>query len=418
MKTIGSHKPRRALVIGASMGGLFATALLRRAGWDAQVYERTPVELFGRGAGISTQAELLQVLELSGASLHNLGITVHERIALNRDGEVVEKLPFEQIMTSWDRLHQIMRATIPDCVHHLDHDLVTVEQTSAGVTARFANGRIEHADILIGADGYRSAVRQQYLPDIHPIYAGYVIWRGVAEERDIPAEAHRAIFDKLAFYLPPHNKVIGYPIAGPDNDLRPGHRRFNWVWYRPLPASRLQEMLRGEDGVQYEVSIPPPQVRQDLIDALRQAATEFLPRAFSDILACIKRPFFTPIYDYTTPQMVFGRVALMGDAAALARPHIGMGVSKAASDALVLSECLADPATPFETALARFNAMRLPVGEKTVRRGRDLGAYMLPRAQDVDSDMDWEEFHSIHGILTHTASSAFLCAELRSPDLP
>jgi 2-polyprenyl-6-methoxyphenol hydroxylase-like FAD-dependent oxidoreductase len=85
------------------MGGLFATALLRRAGWDAQVYERTPVELFGRGAGISTQAELLQVLELSGASLHNLGITVRERIALNRDGEVVERLAFEQIMTSWDR---------------------------------------------------------------------------------------------------------------------------------------------------------------------------------------------------------------------------------------------------------------------------------------------------------------------------
>jgi 2-polyprenyl-6-methoxyphenol hydroxylase-like FAD-dependent oxidoreductase len=103
MKTIGSHKTRRALVIGASMGDLFATALLRRAGWDAQVYERTPVELFGRGAGISTQAELLQVLDLSGASLHNLGITVRERIALNRDGEVVERLAFEQIMTSWDR---------------------------------------------------------------------------------------------------------------------------------------------------------------------------------------------------------------------------------------------------------------------------------------------------------------------------
>jgi 2-polyprenyl-6-methoxyphenol hydroxylase-like FAD-dependent oxidoreductase len=358
------------------------------------------------------------VLELSGASLRDLGITVHERIALNRDGEVVERLPFEQIMTSWDRLHQIMRATIPNSVHHLDHDLVSVEQTSDGVVARFANGRVEQADILIGADGYRSAVRQHYRPDIQPIYAGYVIWRGVAEERDIPATAHRAIFDKLAFYLPPHNKVIGYPIAGPDNDLRPGHRRFNWVWYRPLPAARLQDMLRGEDGVQYEVSIPPPQVRQDLIDELRQAAMEFLPRTFSDILACIKRPFFTPIYDYTTPQMVFGRVSLIGDAAALARPHIGMGVSKAASDALVLSECLADPATPVETALARFNDNRLPVGEKTVRRGRDLGAYMLPRVQDVEGDMDWEEFHSVRGILTHTASSAFLRVEPRSPDLP
>ena len=226
-------------------------------------------------------------------------------------------------------------------------------------------------------------LHQQYQPDIQPIYAGYVIWRGVAEERDIPATARRAVFDKLAFYLPPHNKVIGYPIAGPDNDLRPGYRRFNWVWYRQLPASRLHDMLRGDDGVHYEVSIPPPQVRQDLIDELRQAATEFLPRAFSDILACIKRPFFTPIYDYTTPQMVFGRVALIGDAAALARPHIGMGVSKAASDALVLSECLADPATPVEVALARFNDKRLPVGEKTVRRGRDLGAYMLPRRAKI-----------------------------------
>lgn len=418
MTTIGSHKPRRALVIGASMAGLFATALLRRKGWDAQVYERTPAELFGRGAGIVTHDELLQVLELSGASLRDLGITVHERIALDRDGEVVERLPFEQIVTSWDRLHQIMRATIPDTAHRLDHDLVAVEQTSEGVIARFANGRVEHGDILIGADGYRSAVRQQYQPDIQPIYAGYVIWRGVAEERDIPATARRTVFDKLAFYLPPHNKVIGYPIAGPDNDLRPGYRRFNWVWYRQLPASRLHDMLRGDDGVHYEVSIPPPQVRQDLIDELRQAATEFLPRAFSDILACIKRPFFTPIYDYTTPQMVFGRVALIGDAAALARPHIGMGVSKAASDALVLSECLADPATPVELALARFNGNRLPVGEKTVRRGRDLGAYMLPRVQDVEGDMDWEEFHSIRGILTHTASSAFLRVEPRSPNLP
>ena len=256
MNTIGSHKPRRALVIGGSMAGLFAIALLRRRGWDAQVFERTPVELFGRGAGISTHDELLQVLELSGASLRDLGITVDERIALNRDGEVIEKLPFKQIVTSWDRLHQIMRATIPDYVHHLDHDLAAVEQTPDGVTARFANGRVEHGNILIGADGYRSVVRQQYLPDIQPIYAGYVIWRGVAEERDIPASAHRAIFDKLAFYLPPHNKVIGYPIAGPDNDLRAGYRRFNWVWYRPLPASLLPDMLRGEDGVRIRAFNP------------------------------------------------------------------------------------------------------------------------------------------------------------------
>src|ERR1700739_1297038 len=99
MTTTGSHESRRALVIGASMAGLFATALLRRAGWDAQLYERTTTELFGRGAGIVTHEELLQALELSGASLRDLGITVEERIALGRGGDVVERLPFRQIVT-------------------------------------------------------------------------------------------------------------------------------------------------------------------------------------------------------------------------------------------------------------------------------------------------------------------------------
>jgi 2-polyprenyl-6-methoxyphenol hydroxylase-like FAD-dependent oxidoreductase len=404
----GSHGSRRALVIGASMAGLFATALLRRAGWDAQVYERTPAELFGRGAGIVTHDELLYALELSGASLRDLGITVEERIALGRDGDIVERLPFKQIVTSWDRLHHIMRATVPDDAHHLGHDLVAIEQTAEGVTARFANGRVAHGDVLIGADGYRSAVRQHYRPDVQPIYAGYVIWRGVAEERDIPAMAHRAIFDKLAFYLPPHNKVIGYPIAGSENDLRPGHRRFNWVWYRPLPGPLLPDMLRDDDGVAYDVSIPPPKVRRELIEELRRAGTAVLPPAFNDILATIKRPFFTPIYDFTTPELAFGRVVLIGDAAALARPHIGMGVSKAASDAMVLAECLVDPTIPVAEALARFNTIRLPIGEKTVRRSRHLGAYMLPQTHGDEAGISWEEFHSIRGILTHTASSAFL----------
>ena len=409
MKMTSSPKPRRALIIGASMAGLFATALLRRAGWDAEVFERTPVELFGRGAGIVTHDELLEALELSGASLRDLGIAVDERIALGRDGDIVERLPFRQIVTSWDRLHQIMRATVPDGIHHLGHDLVAVEQTTDGVTARFANGRVEHGDVLIGADGYRSVVRQHYLPEIQPIYAEYVIWRGVAEERDIPAEAYRAIFDKLAFYLPPHNKVIGYPIAGPDNDLRVGHRRFNWVWYRPLPGTLLPDMLRDKEGIQYDLSIPPPQVRQELIDELRRAGAAFLPSAFNDVLTSIKRPFFTPIYDFTTPQLSFGRVALIGDAAALARPHIGMGVSKAASDAVVLAECLTDQNIPVAEALARFAAIRLPVGEKTVHRSRNLGAYMLPHTHEMDAS--WEQFHSVRGILRHTASSAFLREE-------
>ena len=65
---------RRALAIGGSMSGLFAAAFLRKVGWDVDVYERSPVELVGRGAGITTHPELLEALELSGAGTRDLGI--------------------------------------------------------------------------------------------------------------------------------------------------------------------------------------------------------------------------------------------------------------------------------------------------------------------------------------------------------
>lgn len=405
----GTAKRRRALVIGASMSGLFAASLLRKAGWTTDVYERSPVELFGRGAGIVTHDDLLQTLSNSGADLNDLGVTVHDRIALDADGKVIERVPFEQIVTSWDRLHQIMRATIPQESHHLGYNLASIEQDEDSVTAVFADGRRETGDLLIGADGYRSTVRQLVAPEIQPIYAGYVVWRGLADEAAIPSDAHRAIFDKFAFFLPPNNKNIGYPIAGPDNDLRPGHRRFNWVWYRPVPEHQLASMLVDSEGVRYELSIPPPKVRQDLIDELKAAARATLPAPMRDMLMCIDRPFFTPIYDHIVEKMVYGRVALIGDAAAVCRPHIGMGIAKAGSDAEVLANALGESPNLAE-GLAKFEDIRLPIARRSVQQGRDLGEYMLEHIPEEIGKKDprWLAFHSTTGILTQTASSAFL----------
>ena len=84
---------RRAIAIGGSMSGLFAAAFLRRIGWDVDVFERSPVELVGRGAGITTHPELLEALERSGAGTRDLGVEVEKRIALDRHGRVTaEKL--------------------------------------------------------------------------------------------------------------------------------------------------------------------------------------------------------------------------------------------------------------------------------------------------------------------------------------
>src|SRR5262245_13584272 len=106
-----SHQ-RRAIVIGGSMSGLFAAAFLGQIGWDADVYERSAVELVGRGAGITTHPELLQALAASGATTHNLGVKVERRIALNRTGRVIAEKHLPQILTSWDRLQRLLRETI------------------------------------------------------------------------------------------------------------------------------------------------------------------------------------------------------------------------------------------------------------------------------------------------------------------
>src|ERR1700740_3150704 len=408
-RTNGSSIPRRAIVIGGSMSGLFAASLLRKAGWQTDGYERRDGELRGGGAGGGPPPRLIQSLQRSGAQLKDLGVTVHERIALDSQGNVIERLPYEQIVTSWDRLHQIMRATIPQGTHHLGYNLKTIEQDADSVTAIFENGERVTGDILVGADGFRSVVRNMFVPEIQPIYAGYVVWRGLADEGVIPKQAHAAVFDKFAVFLAPCNKNIGYPIAGPDNDLRPGHRRWNWVWYRAVSKPDLDDMLVDDEGVSHAVSIPPPKVRADVIARLKEDARHFLPPPMRDILFCVARPFFTPIYDLLVDKMVHGRVALIGDAAAVARPHVGMGIAQGGTDAEGLAGSLPSHSDLLE-GLARFERERLPIAGKAVTQGRLLGEYMLDHStpETATDDAHRREFHSIPGILNHTAASAFL----------
>jgi len=385
------RRKRRAVIIGGSMSGLFSAAFLRQIGWDVHVYERSRVELVGRGAGITGHPELFEALEASGAGTERLGIEVPRRIAIDRDGRITDERPLRQILTSWDRLQRLLRATIDPARYHLGRTFERVEQDERGVRVQFANGGVEHADILVGGDGIRSSVRSQMAPNVQPVYAGYYIWRGAPEEADLAPETLRTIYPLFTFYLPKLQQVITYPIAGFDDDLTPGKRRFNFIWYRVADATRLREMNVDDNGVQHEHSVPPPLIRKDLIADMHRDAREILPPVLLDALMKIRQPFITPIYDFTAPSIVFGRVAMVGDAAANARPHMGFGMAKAATDAQALAKHLRDN-EDIDSALKAYNDERQPIGNTIVLHGRKLGCHL-------GVDLKTEDDHRMHQLL-------------------
>src|SRR5436853_231329 len=179
-------KGKRALVIGGSMSGLLTALALRQYGWQADVYERVAEPLAGRGAGIVAQPELKAILRMLGLEAdRDLGIEVETRVMFARDGRVTHRVPVAQTMTAWDRVFHLLKAALPEGNYHRGKELRGIEHGD-GVVALFADGTAQAGDVLVGADGIRSTVRQQFLTDVAPLYAGYAAWRGLIAESAFP----------------------------------------------------------------------------------------------------------------------------------------------------------------------------------------------------------------------------------------
>ena len=171
----------------------------------------------------------------------------------------------------------------------------------------------------MSADGLRSVVRKVLLPGVKPRYAGYIAWRGLVEESMLSDRTRKELFPYFAFGLPLHEQMIAYPVAGKNNAVEEGARRFNFVWYRPADESTtLKDMLTDADGKVWHDGIPPPLIRSEALDQVRQAARDVLAPQFAEVVEKTESLFFQPILDLESDQLAFGRVALLGDAAFVA----------------------------------------------------------------------------------------------------
>jgi len=260
------------------------------------------------------------------------------------------------------------------------------------VPAVFGDGSRAERDLLIPADGVNSSVRPQFLPAVQPRYAGYVGWRGVIEESDLTAAEHALLYGRMCFCLPEGELVLSLGMPGRAADTRPGRRRYYWIWFRPAGLTTdLPALCTDASGRCYGTSIPPGMVRAEVLRELRDIASATLAPPIAAIIARTPQPFPHGIFDLASPRLVFGRVVLLGDAAFVARPHVGAGITKAALDAQALADALAETGD-VGAALARYERERHDFGAALVGWSRHLGAYleaqMKPREQSHGAELE------------------------------
>ncbi|NPT40215.1 FAD-dependent oxidoreductase [Paraburkholderia sp. 1N] len=397
----------KAIIVGGSLGGLFAANLLVRNGWDVDIFERVPEELAGRGAGIVTHPELFDAMTAAGIAIDDsIGVKVQSRVTFAQSGAVLSERELPQTLTAWGKMYHVLRAALPDVHYHAGGTVVSVEDGADQASVSLSDGTVLRADLVIAADGFKSAIRERFLPDVKLQYAGYVAWRGLVDETSLSRATREALFDKFAFCLPPREQILGYPVAGQGNSTTPGERRYNFVWYRATSEDvQLPNLLTDESGKRWVGGIPPTLIRREVLADMEDAALTLLAPQFGEVVTKSTQPLFQPIFDLEVPHMAFGRVALLGDAAFVARPHCGMGVTKAASDAMALVSALKRHADVQE-ALAEYSRVRTQVGAAIVQHARHLGAYMQAQLKnEVDREMA-ERYRTPDAVMRETAVPA------------
>ncbi|MBT2408115.1 MULTISPECIES: FAD-dependent monooxygenase [unclassified Streptomyces] len=357
-------------VVGGSIAGCaFASAAARAGAGEVVVLERTHGRLADRGLGLCVHND--RAAELAATGALPTGIARHRldrrrwvvRDAAEPSGRVFWEQPFPFHSYHWGLLWRGLREATPASVVYRQGATVTgVAGVGDQAEVRLAGGAVERCDLVVGADGYRSLVREAVCPESRPHYAGYVCWRGnfdagrlaAAGDGDWPSEAVTTV----CF---PGGSCVIYRIPGPDGP------RVNWVLYAMPPQSG---QLRFDDPT----SFPPGKVTGELAACLSELLDREFPPYWARVIALTEPEdtFVQPIYDLETARTTAGRFLLAGDAATVVRPHNTSGAAKALQDASAF-EAAWRQAGSWEELLYAYQAARGAAGRELVALARRLG---------------------------------------------
>lgn len=338
----------RIAIIGAGIGGLALSASLRLQGIESTIYEQA--NAFARvGAGIQMGPNAMKVLRLLGVEDVLARDAYSPPFLDNKDwdtgtstfalpvGETAEKLygaPYYMLHRA--DLHGVLAEAVPRDTVNLQHELVSITAGGRGEPAElvFANGRREQADVVIGADGVHSTVRQSLFPRLDPQFTGKV--------------AYRTVFD---------TDLI-------DPALRPAAAATKW-W--GVDRHIVIYYVSGGRQVYFTTSVPDPGwtlesfSAEGSLDDLREAFAGFHPEVQAVLDACPSVHKWA-IYDRDPmASWSVGNVALLGDSCHPMTPFMAQGAATSMEDAVVLTRLFVESGfDDLQSLYARYEAIRKP----------------------------------------------------------
>jgi salicylate hydroxylase len=349
---VGAGRSRRIVVIGGGIGGLAAAVALRQRGFEVHVYERagTIAEV---GAGLQVGPNAVKVLYGLGLkeALHRSAFEPTNMVSIKwDDASLRHRVPLKAIATkeygapymTAHRAHiqAMLHEALPDGVITLDANCVGAETRGKIAVARFADGREAEGDVVVGADGIRSAIRAQHFGADRPRFTEMMCWRCMVPIEHVPTRFGPDGSVELARgeyfgWLGPNGHVICYPIGNGDMlNLFCGHVTDQWV----------------------EESWSVPSTQDELI-----AAYAGWNEALLGIFRHVEHVFKWGIHDRDpVPEWTRGRVTLLGDAAHPTMPTLAQGGNMAIEDGYVLARNLARHDDNVKAALGAYVAERQP----------------------------------------------------------